>query len=71
MLYWAIWDKDAKDWVREMPSKVDDGGQAVLAYRSKQKAEKRAAKHFGYYSYTLAKKDGHCEVRQLGYKARR
>jgi predicted phosphoadenosine phosphosulfate sulfurtransferase len=63
---WAIWDYVKKDWVREMPSKVDDGGEAILCYTSARAAKRRAAKHFGYDSYSGVEGDGWCEVRPVG-----
>ena len=33
-MMWGIWDFDLKDWVRELPSKVDDGGIAILAFEN-------------------------------------
>lgn len=68
---WGIWDCNDADWVRELPSKVDDGGEAVLAFTSEAEAKRRAAKHYGYRSYAAAKRDGHCEVRSLNEWARR
>lgn len=65
MRIWAIWDLDEKDWVRELPSKVDDGGEAILAFTSKREAYRRAAKHFGFDSYTEATRKGWCEVREI------
>lgn len=62
---WGIWDNDKNDWVRELPSKVDDGGSAILAFFSKADACRRAAKHFGFDSYTEAKTKDWCEVRPL------
>ncbi len=65
---WGIWDFDLCDWVREMPSKVDDGGEALLAYGRKVDACRRAAKHFAFPSYSDAKRAGACEVRRLERK---
>jgi hypothetical protein len=62
---WGIWDCDSNHWVRELPSKVDDGGIAVLAFWSKREACRRAAKHFGFDDYADAKRNGCCEVRRL------
>lgn len=62
---YGIWDFDAKDWVREMPSKVDDGGVAVLAFATKRQACERAAQHFAYQTYSEAKITGWCVVRLL------
>jgi hypothetical protein len=38
---------------------------AIVAFSSKRAACKRAAKYFGYESYTEAKRHGWCEVRPL------
>lgn len=54
------------DFVRELPSKVDDGGVAILGFTSRREAESRAAKHFGYESYGAAHRDGWCEVVAVG-----
>lgn len=62
---WAIWCLDVNDWLRELPSKVDDGGEAVLAYTSRRAAQRRAAKHFACASYGEAKAAGWCEVKLL------
>jgi hypothetical protein len=59
---WGIWCYDEHGWLRELPSKVHDGGEAVLAFLSKQKACNRAALHYSYESYTAAKRTGRCEV---------
>jgi hypothetical protein len=62
---WGIWCLDTNDWAREMPSNVNDGGVAVLAFFSKQAACKRAAERYFYDTYTEAKRDGWCEVRKI------
>ena len=62
---WGIWCKDTEDWLRELPSKVDDGGLAVLAFTSKRDACRRAAKNYGFDTYTRAKRCDWCEVRPL------
>lgn len=64
MIY-GIWDYETKDWVREMPSRVNDGGVAVLAFQSKREACKRAADHWACGYYSDAKRLGYCEVRPL------
>jgi hypothetical protein len=61
----GIWDLEKNDWVRELPSKVDDGGEAILAFESERRARQRAAKHFGFDGYAEAKRKGWCEVRPL------
>jgi hypothetical protein len=61
----GIWDNDRNDWVRELPSKVDDGGAAILAFEKCRQAQRRAAKHFGCDTYAEARRDGWCEVRRL------
>lgn len=65
---WGIWCKDINDWLREMPSGVDDGGAAILAFTSKREACRRAGKHYHFGSYTEAKKNDWCEVRKLPHK---
>lgn len=59
MTIYGIWCKDLKDykgdWLRELPSNVDDGGIALLTFTSKREACARAGKHYGYDSYTQAK----------------
>ena len=62
---YGIWDCVLKDWVREMPSKVDYGGFAILVFENKQAACQRAAKHFFFRTYSAAKKSGACFVRSL------
>ena len=63
---WLIWDVAEHDWIREMPSKVQDGGVAVLAFTSKREAYRRAAEHFGHKTYGRAKALGWCLVVDLG-----
>jgi len=65
MKLYGIWCYDTKDWLRELPSKVDDGGEAILVFTSKAKAMQRAAKNYGYDTYAQAEKDGWCSVREL------
>lgn len=62
---YGIWDHGIGDWVREMPSKIDDGGIAILAFTTEKKAQIRAAKHYGYETYTALKKDGTVEVMKI------
>ncbi len=64
-LIYGIWDVHIRDWVREMPSKVDDGGFAILAFASPDMAMRRAAKHFGFRIYSEAKRAGYCIVLPL------
>lgn len=59
---YGIWDLDLEDWVRELPSKVDDGGTAALCFETRRSACRRAAKHWGYDSYSACKKCGFCLV---------
>jgi hypothetical protein len=59
---WLIWCEDVNDWLRELPSKVDDGGEAVLAFTTVLAARQRAAKHYGKNSYGEAKAEGWCRV---------
>lgn len=62
---WGIWDFETNDWIREMPSKVDDGGTAVLAFMNKREACRRATKHFACDTYRQAQRRGWCEVMLL------
>ncbi len=65
----GIWCHDENDgngdWMRELPSKVDDGGTAILAFDDRSEACIRAAKHYACETYADAKRDGWCEVRRL------
>lgn len=70
MLY-AIWDHDKGDWVRELQSKVDDGGIAILVFTSQRNAKTRAAKHFGYDRYADLARDGWVSVREVASPAKR
>ena len=63
---WGIWCLDTNDWLRELPSKVDDGGEAILVFSSKRAAQRRAAKHYGYDTYSEVFATGFCEVRDIG-----
>jgi hypothetical protein len=65
MTLFGIWCKDTNDWLRELPSKVDDGGEALLVFTSKRAAQRRAAKHYGFAAYAEAKRKDWCEVRLL------
>jgi hypothetical protein len=69
MKLYGVWCKDLKknkgDWMRELSSKVDDGEIAILAYTSKREAQSRAAKAYGYDTYSQVRKDDWCEVRPL------
>ena len=64
---WGIWDHDTDDWVRELPSKVDDGGIAILAFDKLEDAQERAAQHYGYedYGYEAVLEADIGEVRDL------
>ena len=63
---YAIWCYDVGDWLREPPSKVDDGGRAILVWTNKGEAGQRAAQHYGAICYSEAKRDGWCEVVEIG-----
>lgn len=69
MKLFGIWCHDSKDnkgdWYRELPSKVDDGGIALLAFTSIRAAQQRAASEYGYHTYSEVKKDGWCEVKLI------
>lgn len=60
----GIWCFDTNDWLRELPSKVDDGGIAILAFDAHEAGE-RAAKHYGFDSYRAVRDAGWCTVRLL------
>lgn len=66
MKLYGIWCKDEKnnkgDWLREFPSKVEDGGIAILAFTSKREAQRRAADNYGFGTYSEAKKNDWVEV---------
>lgn len=64
-MLFGIWDFEANDWVRELPSQVDDGGVAILAYASEARAKQRACKHWAAGSYAELVEDGNGEVRPL------
>jgi hypothetical protein len=70
MRLYGIWCKDAKnnngDWLRELPSNVQDGGEAILVYTSQSAAQQRAAEHYGFGSYADVKVNGWAEVRLVG-----
>lgn len=51
--------------MRELPSNVDDGEIAILAYTSIREAKARAAKAYGFDTYDEAKKNGWVEVKTL------
>lgn len=60
---YGVWCYDARnnrgDWLRY------PGERAIVSYESKRAAWSRAAGEYGYATYTDAKRDGWCEVRQL------
>ena len=61
---YLIWDNDREEYVKELPSKVDDGDIALLCFTSMKEAKDRAAKHWGYDGYySQMKADGWGEVR--------
>lgn len=64
MKLYGIWCKDEKDWLRELPSKVDDGGEAILAFQFLSEAKARAAQHYACDTYAEAKRQW-CEVLPL------
>lgn len=69
--FYGIWcydnprDYNKADWLRELPSKVADGGEAILVYTSIRAAQHRAAEHFGFDTYTEVKKNGWAIVKPL------
>lgn len=66
---YGVWCKDAHgnkgDWLREMPSRMDYGDIAILAFTTQRDAKQRAAREYGYETYTEAVKDGWCEIKPL------
>jgi hypothetical protein len=66
MTLYGICDLDTNDFVRELPSKVDDGGEAILVFTSKAAAERRGRQHFGCENESKAVRDGLYRVCQLG-----
>lgn len=71
---YAIWSENdeptgsdnPEGFVRELPSKVNDGGIALLVFTSRREAERRAADYFGYDSYAAARNDGWVQVIEIG-----
>jgi hypothetical protein len=63
---YAIWDNDAHDYVRELPSNVDDGGEAILMFTSRRDARERAAKHWGCLTYRELWATGNGQVIEFG-----
>jgi hypothetical protein len=61
---WGVWLKDKKDWLRERAD-VCCSSNAILAFTSKRAACSRAAKEYGFASYTEAKRKDWVEVRPL------
>lgn len=64
MLY-GIWDNNEKDWVRELPSTIDDGGIAILCFQTHSQACRRAIKHYGFNSYDDFCKSNFGKVKDL------
>ena len=56
---YAIWRCDKKDYMREA------GNGAALFFTTKRAACRRAAREYGFATYTEAKRKGWCEVRLL------
>jgi hypothetical protein len=69
MKLYGIWCKDLNDnkggWYRELPSTVNDGHVATLAFASKRDACYRAASEYGFDTYSEAKRNGWVEVKTL------
>ncbi len=73
MKLYGVWCKDIGtqgDWLRELPSKVQDGGTAILAFASEREAKRRAAVHYGFGAYSEAKAMNWCEVKPLAGEGR-
>jgi hypothetical protein len=62
---YAIWGEDIEDWIRELPSKVDDGEIAILTFTSLREARERAAKHYGFDTYAEAHRCAWATVERL------
>lgn len=60
---WAIWCKELNggkgDWL------MCPECEAILAFKTKAAACKRAAKEYGFDSYSEAKRNKWCEVRSI------
>jgi hypothetical protein len=73
MKLYGIWCKDLNenkgDWLRELPSRLEEGGKALLAFTSKRQAERRAADHYGYDLYSQVRRDDWCEVKEIPHEA--
>lgn len=59
---YGVWQYDANDWLRELPSQMQDGGEAILAFTSVRQAQRRAADNYACDNYTQAKLAGWTEV---------
>lgn len=72
MKLYGIWCFDLNDnkgdWYRELPSRVDDGGIALLVFTLQRDAKSRAAQEYGFDTYAEMKKNGWAEVRELHAK---
>lgn len=55
----GIWCKDTNDWLRER------GDTGIIVFESKRKACARAARTYGFPSYSAAKHKDWCEVRKV------
>lgn len=69
MILYGIWCKDVGTrsakmgaWLRENSS---NPANPILAFESKQAACRRAADHYGFPTYSEAKRRDWCEVRPL------
>lgn len=62
---YAIWGEDIEDFIRELPSKVNDGGEAILVFTNERAAKQRAADHYGFATYAEAHRCAWATVRRL------
>lgn len=67
MKLYAIYSFDREEgFIKELPSKANDGGEALLVFTSRRKAQDRAAQYFGYDRYSAVRNDGWCKVVEIG-----
>lgn len=65
MRLYGIWQELENDWLRELPSQLYDGGEALLVYDNLEKAQQRAASNFGFDDYHEAHAAGWVTVKPL------
>ena len=72
-MYYGIWLFDGGEtpvggiWLCEIGLRQES---AILAFKGKRAAMRRAAIHLGFPTYTEAKRKGWCEVRPLADRTR-